>query len=83
MNVYGAKDLRISPNKNKNYVVTLRNGKKIHFGDSRYEDFLTHGDKERRERYRKKASKIRDKEGNLTFRSRNSPNVWSYHLGIS
>ena len=39
-NVYDAKDLRFSNRRNKKYVVTLKNGKNIHFGDSRYEDFL-------------------------------------------
>ena len=39
---FGAKDLNYSPRMNKKYVVTLPNGNKVHFGDSRYEDFLTH-----------------------------------------
>ena len=39
-----AKDLKYSPKMNKKYLVTLPNGDKVHFGDARYEDFLTHKD---------------------------------------
>ena len=45
-----------------------------------YEDFMIHRDHKRRFRYRKRASKIRGKHGNLTYKDRNSPNYWSYHL---
>jgi len=61
-------------------MVTLKNGNKIHFGDSRYEDYLTHEDWRRRVRYRKTASKIKDKEGNFTYKNPNYANYWSYHL---
>ena len=79
-NMYGAKDLQISTRRNKKYVVTLKNGDQIHFGHPDYEDFMIHQDNDRRFRYRKRASKIRDKYGNLTYKDRNSPNYWSYHL---
>ena len=80
INVYGAKDLDYSNHKNKKYMVTLKNGDKIHFGDNRYEDFLFHNNWKRRVNYRKRASKIKDKDGNLTYKDKNSANVWSYHL---
>ena len=79
-NLYGAKDLEYSNIKNKKYVVTLKNGKRIHFGDSRYKDFLIHKNKERRNRYRQRASKITDKYGNLTYNNKNTANYWAYHL---
>ena len=63
-NVYGAKDLNYSNRADKKYVVTLKNGDKIHFGDRRYEDFLIHKDTERRMQYRKRASKIKTKLAN-------------------
>ena len=78
--VYGAKNLDYSNRKNKKYVVTLKNGKMIHFGDSRYEDFTTHQDWKRRMRYRKRASEIKDKDGDFTYKDKNSANFWSYHL---
>ena len=80
INLYGAKDLEYSNRMNKKYMVTLKNGEKIHFGDDRYEDYLTHLDRKRRAQYRKRASKIKDKHGNLTYKDKNSPNFWSYHL---
>lgn len=64
--VYGAKSLDYSDCKNKKYMVTLKNRKEIHFGDSRYEDFLTHQDWKRRVRYRRRASQMRDKNGDPT-----------------
>jgi len=80
INLYDARDLSYSNRKNKKYMVTLKNGKKIHFGDSRYEDYLSHQDWKRRVRYRKRASKIKDKEGELTYKDPNTANFWSYHL---
>ena len=78
--IYDARDLSYSDRKNKKYVVTTKDNKQIHFGDSRYKDFLSHQDWKRRVRYRKRASKIEDKEGNLTYKDKNSANFWSYHL---
>ena len=78
--MFGANDLQISTRRNKKYVVTLKIGDQIHFGHPDYEDFMIHQDQERRFRYRKRASKIRDKQGNLTYKDRNSPNYWSHHL---
>jgi len=79
-NIYSVKDLSYSNRKNKKYMVTLKNGNKIHFGDNRYDDFLTHQDLKRRTLYRKRASKIKDKYGNLTYKDKNSANFWSFHL---
>ena len=79
-NMYGAKDLQISTRRNKKNVVTLKNGDQIHFGHPDYEDFMIHQDNNRRFRYRKRASKRRDKYVNLTYKDRNSLKYWSYHL---
>ena len=78
--VYGAKDLDYAGRKDKKYVVTLKNGEKIHFGDRQYEDFLVHKDPERRIRYRKRASKIKNRYGKLTYKDPRYANYWSYHL---
>ena len=74
----------ISNQKNKKYkaVHILPSGKighTTHFGDKRYEHYkdttplkaytdLDHLDKERRERYRKRHSKIKLKDGRLAFK---------------
>lgn len=62
----------------KFYVIY--NGKKINFGDRRYEDFTIHNDLLRRARYRARASQIRNKKGELTYNNKNYPNYWAYHL---
>ena len=60
----------------------------IHFGDTRYEQFedrtplklyshLNHFDKKRRMNYLQRAKGIKDKNGNLTYLDKNSPNYYS------
>ena len=56
----GAKYLDYSKRKNKKYVVEYE-GKKIHFGSTKYEDYLIHKDLDRREKYLAKAKKITKK----------------------
>ena len=77
--LYGATDLKPSNRKHKKYMV-LFNNEWIHFGDNRYQDYTVHNDDKRRDRYRARASKIVDKNGNLTYLMKSSPNFWSYHL---
>ena len=81
------------PNKFKYsvYVKCTRNkcGKKlIHFGHIDYQHYkdkggyfshLDHLDKTRRKRYRARASGIRDKYGNRTYKDKNSKNYWAYN----
>ena len=80
INVYGARDLNYSNRKKYIYMVTLKNGNKIHLGDRRYQDYLSHQDWKRRIQYRKRASKIKNKDGELTYRDPNYANFGSYHL---
>jgi hypothetical protein len=75
----GATDLQPSKRKYKKYVVVYNN-KKIHFGDNRYDDYTLHDDNERRKRYRLRASKIKDKDGNYTYKDKTKANYWSYNL---
>jgi hypothetical protein len=73
----------LSEKKNKKLKVKINNNW-IHFGDNRYQHFkdktelldpeLNHSDNERRKRYLSRASKILDKEGNLTANNPESPN---------
>ena len=62
----GATSLDYSKRKNSKYVVTLQNGKKLHFGSSQYPDFLIHKDEERKDKYLARAKKIKNKQGELT-----------------
>jgi len=66
--------------KNKKFsVYVMKDGKKklINYGDSRYEDFTQHKDKERRKSYLLRAKGIRNKKGELTWKDKNSANYWS------
>tara|TARA_R110002167_G_C12431657_1_gene629913 strand:- start:335 stop:601 length:267 start_codon:yes stop_codon:yes gene_type:complete len=66
--------------KNKKFsVYVMKDGKKklIHFGDSRYKDFTQHKDEKRRKSYLSRAKGIRDKNGNLTWRNKNTSNYWA------
>ena len=54
-----------------------RGYKKIGFGHKNYLDFTQHKDPERRRRYLARAKGIKDKEGNLTYKNKNSANYFS------
>ena len=56
------------------------NGKKIHFGSVNTEDFIIHKDPDRRDKYRTKAMKITNKDGELTYQLPSYPNYWSIKL---
>lgn len=58
----GAVSLDYSTRKNNKYMVKLSDGKKVHFGSPKYEDFLIHKDEKRRDKYLARAKKIKDKK---------------------
>ena len=77
-----------SNNKHKKYSVITPSGKKIHFGDKRYEQFrdttglglytkLNHNDKQRQANYCKRAKGIKNKKGQLTYKDKETPNYYS------
>lgn len=80
-----------SNRKHKKYKVTFQEKGKtynVHFGDVRYQQFkdstplklyshLDHKDKERRKRYLARATKIRNKEGQLTKNNKKFANYWA------
>jgi hypothetical protein len=73
----------VSKAKNSKYsVYVLKDGKKrlINFGDSRYEDYHTHLDKKRQKSYLARAKGIKDKNGNLTYKNKNTANYWAVKL---
>ncbi len=72
-----------SKSKNKKFsIYIMKDGKKklINFGDSRYEDYTQHKDEKRRQSYLKRAKGIKDKDGNLTYKDKNSANYWAIKL---
>ena len=60
--------------KNSKYVATLKDGKKVNFGNQKYEDFLIHGDEERRKESLARAKKIKNKKKELTWENPESAN---------
>ena len=62
----------------KLYVVY--NSHHIHFGARGMEDFLIHKDPVRRERYRKRHSAIRLKNGKLAYMDKNQPAYYAYRI---
>ena len=75
----GATSLEYSKRKNYKYMVEYNN-KKIHFGSANSEDFITHKDPVRRDKYLTKAKKISNKDGQLTQLLPSYPNYWSVKL---
>ena len=76
----GAESLDYSTRKNNKYMATLQSGKKVHFGSSKYPDYLIHKDKEKRDKYLARATKIKNKQGELTYNNPESANYWSTRL---
>ena len=76
----GAESLDYSSRKNNKYMVKLPGGKKVHFGSPKYPDYLTHKDKDRRDKYLARATKIKNKQGELTHNNPESSNYWSTKL---
>tara|TARA_R100000541_G_scaffold49952_1_gene57137 strand:- start:1404 stop:1682 length:279 start_codon:yes stop_codon:yes gene_type:complete len=72
-----------STSKNKKYsVFIMKDGKRklIHFGDSRFKDFTQHKDKQRQKSYLARAKGIKNKQGELTWKDKNTANYWAVKL---
>ena len=76
----GAESLDYSKRKNNKCVVTLPIGKKIDFGSPSYPDYLIHKDEDRKDRYVARATKIKNRSGQLTYENPESANYWSVRL---
>ena len=76
----GAESLDYSKRKNNKYVVTLPDGKNVHFGSSKYSDFLIHKDEKRKNKYLARAKKIENKLRQLTYEDPKSANYWRVNL---
>ena len=76
----GAESLNYSTRKNNKYMVKLKDGKTIHFGSPKYEDYNIHKDENRRDKYLSRAKKIKNKKGELAYKKIESPNYWSVNL---
>jgi hypothetical protein len=64
----------------KKYSVYVKDRKLIHFGATGYPDFRSGtASIGQRDRYLKRASGIRTKEGKKAYLDKNRPAYWSYH----
>ena len=73
-------DLKRSNRKGKKWMVIHKDGSKVHFGAYGMSDYTIHKDKERRDRYRKRHSKIKLKDGRLAYKVKGTPAFYSYYL---
>ena len=78
----GATPLDYSKRKNNKYMVEYE-GKKIHFGSVNTEDFIIHKDPDRRDKYRTKAMKITNKDGEFTYQFPSYPKYLSIKRNTS
>ena len=76
----GAESLDYSTRKNNKYMVTLPEGKKVHFGSPKYPDYIYYKDQERTDKYLSRATKIKNRQGDLTHEIKESPNFWATKL---
>lgn len=63
----------------KGQVYVMKDGKKrlIHFGDASMTDWTRGASKEQRKSYLARSAGIRNKEGKLTAKDKNSANYWA------
>jgi len=84
-------EFKKSTRKDKKYMVKVPSGKWIHFGQRTAQHFkdstglglyshLDHGDKERRKRYLARAKGIKNKQGKLTWKDKESSNYYSINF---
>jgi len=81
-------EFKKSTRKGKKYMVKTPSGKWVHFGSSSMQQYkdstplklysnLDHGDKKRRTSYLARAKGIKNKQGNLTWKDKESANYYS------
>jgi hypothetical protein len=75
----GATNFGLSNRLNKKYFVVY-DGKKIHFGDVRFEDFSIHGDKRRRDNYRNRHKGVKLISGKPAYQDKRQPAYWAYWI---
>jgi len=75
----GATEFGVSKRKDKKYYVVY-DGKKINFGSAEGKTFLDHKDEKKKENWKKRHSKIVDKDGVPFYTKKNSAEHWSYYL---
>jgi hypothetical protein len=75
----GASEFGISKTKNKRFYV-IYNNKKINFGSTTNNTFIDHGDQDKRRAWFSRHSNIKNKNGELVYKLKSSPDYWSYNI---
>ena len=71
-------EIERSNRKDKKYVAVFKDGTKIHFGATGYEDYTTHGDEKRKELYLARHKKREDWNDPKTAGSLSRWILWEY-----
>ena len=75
----GASDLQYSNVGDKRFYV-IYNSKKINFGSKKGQAFIDHKDEKKRDAWRARHSKIKNKKGELVYKLKTSSSFWSWHI---
>ena len=70
-------DLSLSDRPNKKIKIII-NGKIIHYGDKNSHTYIEGADEKKRNAYRARASKIKNKNGQYTYLIKYTPNYLAY-----
>tara|TARA_R110000772_G_scaffold222362_2_gene332846 strand:- start:361 stop:636 length:276 start_codon:yes stop_codon:yes gene_type:complete len=73
-------DLKRSTRKGKKWMVIRKDGTKTHFGSYGMSDYTIHKDPTRRDRYRKRHSKILLKDRRPAYTVKGTPAFYSWHI---
>lgn len=66
--------------KNKRFVHIDSNGKRTNFGDPNAKTFFDGATQEKRKSYQARASKIKNKQGEYTYKKKGTANYLAYNL---
>jgi|688.fasta_scaffold2478688_1 hypothetical protein len=75
----GATDFGISKTKNKRFYV-IYDSKKINFGSTTNNTFIDHNNEDKKRAWIARHTKIKNKNGELVYKLKSSPDYWSYHI---
>jgi hypothetical protein len=75
-------DIKVSNRKGKRFMITLPDGKTIHFGLYPFSGegaYIDHGDDKIKKAWKKRHSKIL-KDGKPAYKNKDSPEYYSWHI---
>lgn len=73
-------EIYISNRENKKYRYIKEDGESVHFGDSRYQDFLDHKDPIRRNKFKQRFERMKNNNKKRSIDIFESPAYLSYNI---